>query len=230
MTRPEVAAARTAQRLADAGFLPVLFPVSRTVALDFDMPVLSFEALAVTSASAFRHITPQRLAPYKTLPLFAVGEGTARAAREAGFAQVIEGGGDAVRLAATMARSLPEGAKVLYLAGRVRQPIFEEHIARAGLDMTVRDVYDARPVDYSSAEIHAIAGKGPFVAVLLYSGLAARIFVETMRKIEPPFDAQTRFLCISGRVADQLLPQWRAQALVADHPDEEGIFRLFSKL
>lgn len=230
MTRPEPAGAQTAQRLVQAGFSPVLFPVSRTMALEFDMPDTAFDALAITSANAFRHIAPQRLVPFTALPLFAVGEGTARAACKAGFAQVIEGGGDAVRLASTMARSLPEGAKVLYLAGRVRQPIFEERITEVGLNMTVRDVYDAQPIDHSTDEIRTIAGKGPFVAVLLYSGLAAKAFVEAMRLIEPPFNAQTRFLCISSRVAEKLPPQWRRQALVADHPDEEGVFRLFSKL
>ncbi len=51
-----------------------------------------------------------------------------------------------------------------------------------------------------------------------------------MQKAGAQFDVKTRFLCISGRVADCLPEEWRAQALIADHPDESGIFRLFSKL
>lgn len=230
ITRPEPSASLTAAKLADLGFSPVSLPVNRTVALEFSLKNQSFDALAVTSANAFRHVPNEQLQPLKTLPLFAVGEGTARAAREAGFRTVIEGGGDAVRLAAKMAEVLPKGAEVLYLAGRVRQPIFEHQVSKTGLTMTVRDVYDIATIDYSVNEIKATLAKGPFVAVLLYSAVAAKLFVELMQKTDAQFDEKTRFLSISERVADCLPEEWRAQTLIADHPDESGIFRLFSKL
>ncbi|KAB0572163.1 uroporphyrinogen-III synthase [Brucella pituitosa] len=230
ITRPEPSASLTAAKLADLGFSPVSLPVSHTVALQFSIRNQSFDALAVTSANAFRHVPNKQLQPLKTLPLFAVGEGTARAAREAGFRTVIEGGGDAVRLAAGMAEYLPKSARVLYLAGRVRQPVFEHQVSKTGFTMTVRDVYDIATIDYSVNEIKATLAKGPFVAVLLYSAVAAKLFVELMQKTDAQFDEKTRFLSISERVADCLPEEWRAQALIADHPDESGIFRLFSKL
>ena len=230
ITRPEPSASVTAAKLAALGFSPVLVPLSRTVALEFSAVNEPFDALAVTSANAFRHVQDEFLKPYKALPLFAVGEGTARAARYAGFQQVIEGGGDAVRLASCMAERLSEGAKVLYLAGRIRQPIFEERVLQAGLKMQVRDVYDVERIDYSDDEIRALLPKSPFVAVLLYSGVAAQYLARMMPQIEAAFGPDTRFLCISGRVVEQLPERWKAQALNADHPDEQGIFRLFSKL
>jgi len=230
ITRPEPSASVTAAKLVDLGFSPVSLPVSRTIALEFSIKNQSFEALAVTSANAFRHVPEAQLQPLKTLPLFAVGEGTARAAQQAGFQTVIEGGGDAVRLAAKMAEVLPKGAEVLYLAGRVRQPVFEHRVSETGLTMTVRDVYDIETIDYSVNEIKARLDKGPFVAVLLYSAVAAKLFVELMQKADAQFDVKTRFLCISERVAGCLPKEWSAQALIADHPDESGIFRLFSKL
>lgn len=230
ITRPEPSASLTAAKLVDLGFSPVSMPLSRTIALEFNIKNQSFDALAVTSVNAFRHIADERLESLKMLPLFAVGEGTARAAKIAGFQQVIEGGGDAVRLVATIAGHLPEGAQILYLAGRVRQPIFEERVLQAGLQMKVCDVYDVEAIDYSANEIRAVFSEGPFVAVLLYSAVAATFLIETMRKSEMQFDAKTKVLCISDRVAQALPAQWRAQALVADHPDENGIFRLFSKL
>ncbi|MDH7790404.1 uroporphyrinogen-III synthase [Ochrobactrum sp. AN78] len=230
ITRPEPSASLTAAKLADLGFSPVSLPVSRTVALEFSIKNQLFDALVVTSANAFRHVPNEQLQPLKTLPLFAVGEGTARAAQEAGFRTVIEGGGDAVRLAAKMAEVLPKGAEVLYLAGRVRQPVFEHQVSKTDLTMIVRDVYGIETIDYSVNEIKTALDKGPFVAVLVYSAVAAKLFVELMQKAGAQFDVKTRFLCISGRVADCLPEEWRAQALIADHPDESGIFRLFSKL
>lgn len=143
---------------------------------------------------------------------------------------MIDGGGDAVRLAAAMRCDLPQQSRVLYLAGRVRQPVFEDEMRAAKLDMRVVDVYDTETVSYATAALLDVLHGAPFVAVMLYSGVAATSFVEAMREITPPFDEKTRFLCISARVADCLPPIWRANALVADHPDEAGLFRLFAKL
>ncbi|MCI1002433.1 MULTISPECIES: uroporphyrinogen-III synthase [Ochrobactrum] len=228
VTRPEPAASQTASRLLQAGFEPVLLPLSRTVSLAFSIPGIPFAALTVTSANAFRHV--ERAVLPLHLPLFAVGEGTAQAAREAGFGQVIEGGGDAVRLAETMRQALPAGARVLYLAGRVRQPVFEERVAAAGLDMTVCDVYDIETIDYSRSELERLLGPQRLAAVMLYSGVAAEAFVAAMDRIDPPFNDKTRFLCISTRVAEKLPSNWQRHALVAEQPDETGLFRLFPKL
>ncbi len=230
VTRPQPAGSETAARLVSGGYEPVLLPLSRTIALSFAFPEGSFAALTVTSANAFRHLDMERLKPFLGLPLFAVGQGTAQAARKAGFGHVIDGGGDAVRLAATMQRELPEQARVLYLAGRVRQPVFEDEMKAAKLDMHAVDVYDTEAIAYTSAALRNALGDTPFAAVMLYSGVAATSLVAAMREIKPPFDEKTRLLCISARVADRLPPVWRANALVADHPDEEGLFRLFAKL
>jgi len=230
VTRPQPAGSETAAKLASRGYEPVLLPLSRTVALSFALPVGPFAALTVTSANAFHHIDTERLKPFLGLPLFAVGQGTAQAAQKAGFGHVIDGGGDAVRLAATMRRDLPEQSRVLYLAGRVRQPVFEDEIRAAKLDMHVADVYDTETIPYSVSALRNVLDGAPFVAVMLYSGVAATSFVEAMHEIAPPFDEKTRFLCISARVADRLPSLWRANALVADHPDEGGLFRLFAKL
>ncbi len=230
ITRPEPSASLTAAKLADLGFSPVLLPVSRTVSLDFFLPNHRFDALAVTSTNAFRHVAIERLTFLQTLPLFVVGEGTAKAAKEMGFQNVIEGGGDAVRMAETMADQLPDGAKILYLAGRVRQPIFEERIAETDFLMEACDIYDIAMIDHGRDAVKTVFDQGPFVAVLLYSGVAAQGFVDLIAKNHVELDAQTRFLCISRRVAAQLPPPWQARTLIAEHPDENGILRLFSKL
>lgn len=230
VTRPQPAAARTAVQLVDMGHKPVLLPLTRTVALEFSLPEGRFDALTVTSANAFRHIDAHRLQSLTALPLFAVGEGTAQAAREAGYSDVIEGGGDAVRLARTMGEALPENARVLYLAGRVRQPVFEERIAASRIAMSVCNVYDIEPVHYEADTLDHILGDAPFDAVLFYSAVAARRFAEITRGIEARIGADARFLCISARVAHTLPPHWRSRALVADHPDEPELFRLFAEL
>ncbi|MFD1199049.1 uroporphyrinogen-III synthase [Brucella gallinifaecis] len=230
ITRPEQSAHVTAEKLTALGFSPVSLPVNRMIALPFNMLGTAIDALIMTSANALRYVPGEYLAMLKTIPVFAVGEGTTLAAQEAGFKTVIEGGGDAMRLAATIAKQLPNHARLLYLAGQVRQPVFEDKMSEAGFAMDICNVYNVEEIDYSANEIKAALDKGPFVAVLLYSAVAAQIFVEKMQKFNVQFDAETRFFCISERVARQLPKIWQRKALIADHPDESGIFRLFSKL
>ncbi len=228
VTRPQPGASRTAERLKAMGFEPVVLPLSRTVSLAVSLGDETFDAVTVTSANLFCHVSDDILAKLRHLPLFAVGIATAKAAREAGFATVIEGGGDAIRLAETIRQALPGGARVLYLAGKVRQPVFEERMVVAGLTMRVHDAYDIEGITPSAAELRSLSAGAPFVAALLYSGVAAQKFVETFAAFAPIYLKEARFLCISRRVAGLLPPDWQARALVADHPDEEGLFRLLS--
>lgn len=240
VTRPEPAASQTAQLLREAGYVPHVLPLSRTQPLAFDQDIAGFTAVTVTSVNAFRHVDAGFLAKLTHFPLFAVGVRTAQAARDFGFTQVIEGGGDAVRLAATMHRLLSRQDRVLYLAGRVRQPIFEELVAdsgqtmagqsmpgqaMAGLSMITRDVYDTVAI-HSSVDA---LGDQAFSAVLLYSAVAAQALVDMMDgETSSAFGDETQFLCISQRVANILPKPWWTRCLIADHPDEDGLFRLFA--
>jgi uroporphyrinogen-III synthase len=227
VTRPQPAAARTARLLQEAGFIADIVPLTETKSLSPQIEMKTYAAITITSINAFRHADPAYLEHFKHLPLFAVGVRTAEVARDYGFDHVIEGGGDAVRLAQTMATHLPHGAKVIYLAGRVRQPIFEERVQAAGLVMQTYDVYDtiATPADAQ------VIKKQQYAAVLLYSGVTAASLKELQEQSsEPLFDAETKFFCIAQRIADILPEQWKSNSFSADHPDENGIFRLFQHI
>src|ERR1700690_3249790 len=82
-----------------------------------------YGAVIVTSANALRGIGPHlEGSRLLKLPLFAVGEHTASAARRAGFSNVIPAGGDAVALrnlvlAGVKAKTLKKASTLLYLAG-----------------------------------------------------------------------------------------------------------------
>src|ERR1700721_1311071 len=82
-----------------------------------------YGAVIVTSANALRAIeTRLQGSPLLKLPLFAVGEHSAAAARAAGFAKVISADGDAAGLrecilANVKARTLKKTSPLLYLAG-----------------------------------------------------------------------------------------------------------------
>ncbi|TIU99050.1 MAG: uroporphyrinogen-III synthase, partial [Mesorhizobium sp.] len=85
-TRPEPGASRTAQRLLDQGFQPILLPLTETVALpvDADGVANNAVAVAVTSANAVRHAPKEIIAALAGLPCHPVGKRTAEAAHTAG--------------------------------------------------------------------------------------------------------------------------------------------------
>lgn len=93
--RPEPGATRTGEALDKLGFRPVLYPLFGVEAVDWTPPDPErFDAVLVTSANAMRLGGPG-LARYCRLPLYAVGEVSARSAHKAGFRSVVVGGGNA---------------------------------------------------------------------------------------------------------------------------------------
>src|SRR5262245_6534472 len=100
VTRPEPGASHTARRLAGAGFEPVILPLTEIRPLPFHRiaGVGAADAIAVTSANAIRHAPQDLISALRQKPLFAVGGETARAAKNAGFADVFEGPGDSAGL------------------------------------------------------------------------------------------------------------------------------------
>ena len=87
------------------------------------MRTRDYGAVIVTSANALRAIAPHLAASrLLKLPLFAVGEHTAAAARDAGFGEVIASKGDAgalrdLVLARVKSKQLKKASPLLYLAG-----------------------------------------------------------------------------------------------------------------
>lgn len=130
--RPEPAASRTAAKAAALGLTVQLCPLFEVSPVEWAAPdPAGFDALVLTSANAVRH-GGAGLDRLKSLPVHAVGEATAAAAREAGFAiaSVGEGGVEGLRLRA--------GTRLLHLTGRDHRPI-------PGAEMII--VYEARPIE-----------------------------------------------------------------------------------
>lgn len=136
--RPQPGADATAARARDLGLSPVLCPLFAIEPLPWMPPEpAAFDALLLTSANAVRHAGPM-LAAYLGLPVFAVGEATARAAKEEGFAIVHAAGPDAQAAARTIARAGHRAA--LHLRGEDARPF-----APGDLAITAIVTYRAAP-------------------------------------------------------------------------------------
>jgi uroporphyrinogen-III synthase len=228
VTRPEPGASRTARQLVEAGFQPILLPLSQTVGLEGGSGPVPADAaaVAVTSANAIRHAPARLIAAVSALPCHAVGKRTADAARAAGFASVDEGPGDAGALADSMPASLA-GRSIVYLCGRVRFPVFERKLAASGIRVHAVETYDTVAVDYSDEAILAALSGEPVDAVLLYSATAAAAMrMLTERAALQPLLERSRFLALSARIAAAFGDSAGDRVRVAAQPDEAALLAL----
>jgi uroporphyrinogen-III synthase len=96
--RPEPGASQTAARAIKQGWEVIVAPIFRIEPVAWDAPDPDcYDALIVTSANAVRQ-AGKALASYRRLPAFAVGGATAAALRDAGFADVRSGRGNAMAI------------------------------------------------------------------------------------------------------------------------------------
>jgi len=122
--RPEPGNARTAAHLTALGIDTLALPLFAVGPLAWEVPDLAgYDSLLLTSANAIRH-GGAGLAGLRALPVIAVGETTAAAARAAGFAVRCTGIGNAADALAAAGPCRP-----LHLAGRERRETGVEAVA-----------------------------------------------------------------------------------------------------
>ncbi|BCH06798.1 uroporphyrinogen III methyltransferase [Mesorhizobium sp. 131-3-5] len=232
VTRPEPGASRTARRLQETGFQPVVLPLTETVALPADAGFVTGDAVAVavTSANAVRHTANEVIAALAALPCHAVGARTAEAARKMGFSSVIEGSGDAEALADAIAAALP-GKAITYLCGRVRFPMFEQRLEAAGVRVRAVETYDTLPVPYSDETILALLSGQSVDAVLLYSAKAALAMQALSKRpaLQEAFE-KIQVFALSARIAAAFGDGAGKTIRIAARPDEEALLALLRVL
>lgn len=224
VTRPEPGAGQTAQRLSALGFAPLVLPLTRIVPLP---PPVSFQAVpwsavAITSPNAVRHAPRGLLGALAGLPVHAVGEGSAAAARAAGLAHAAAAAGDAERLAQQIVAQRAPG-RILLLCGRVRRDTLERRLSAAGFGIDVLETYDTLPARPAPQAVAALLGGAPVQAALFHSAFAARLFAPVLEQAPRCF-ADTLFIAISPRVAESLPPRTGGRVAVAARPTEEAMF------
>lgn len=115
VTRPEADSEPLVEALTGRGHAVLRQPLLRIVFEDGPAPELDdAQALLFTSANGVRAFA--RRSDRRDLPVYAVGDATAEAARTAGFGQVESAGGDVADLAALVRRRCDPGAGVLFHA------------------------------------------------------------------------------------------------------------------
>lgn len=172
--RPEPGANATLRAARALGLDAHAFPLFAVTPLDWEpVEAAQVDALVLGSANALRH-GGAALEAYRGKPAYAVGETTAKAAREAGLDVVLTGRGG---LQLVMPRIAPEHRRLLRLTGR-------EHLdlkTPEGTEVKTRAVYASDPLPVPG-DLAALL-RQPVLA-LLHSGLAAEYFSQVCNSLE----------------------------------------------
>jgi uroporphyrinogen-III synthase len=237
VTRPNPDDEATALALRARGFAVLLAPMLRFEPVAFHDDIdARYGAVIVTSANALRgiepHLTGSRLLK---LPLFAVGEHTAAAARRVGFTNVIPANGDAtalrdLMLSSVKAKVLKKASTLLYLAGADLARDLAGELGERGFSVVTYTTYRMIPVSSLPREVADAFATNRIEAVLHYSRRSARAFLEAARAAGVEISAlAVPQCCISDAVALIVRDAGATQVMVARAPDENALFETLAR-
>jgi uroporphyrinogen-III synthase len=237
VTRPHPDDETTAASLRARGFDVLRAPMLRfePVAVHEDMNA-RYSAVIVTSANALRGIEPH-LKGHRMLelPLFAVGEHTAAAARRAGFTHVVSANGDAANLrdlvlASLKAKELKKASTLLYLAGAELARDLASELEESGFRVVTQTTYKMIAVTSLPRETRDAFAANQVEAVLHYSQRSARAFLDAARAAGVEISALAiPQCCISAAVASVVRDAGATQVVVAATPDENALFEALER-
>ena len=231
VTRPRPDGETTASTLRAKGFEALLAPMLRFEPVAFhDDGDIKYGGVIITSANALRAIaTGLHDSPLLKLPLFAVGEHTAQAARAAGFTKVVSADSDAGGLrerivASVKAKALKKTSPLLYLAGADLARDLPGELGERGFTVVTQTTYRMVAVADLPDETRKAFAADEVEAVLHYSRRSARAFIEAVQAagVEISALALPQY-CISASVATVLRDAGAAQVIVASSPDEGAL-------
>ncbi len=229
VTRPQPDCKRTADKLRAAGHEADEAPLLRFKADPperFDLAGIG--AIAVTSRRAVGVLSAHPQAPdLRALPVFAVGEATAKACAAAGFGKIAVAQGDVASLAALLLdrRDQLTGKTVLYPAAEERAGDLEGLLAEGGVSCRLQVVYRMEAVADLPQEVAQAMATAAYDGVLVYSRRTAEVLGDLVnaRGLEEIFSAVPVY-AISQQASGPLSGHKKVH--VANAPNETALLSL----
>ena len=224
LTRPREDSEPLARKLQALGHPTTIEPLIEIEPIDEAIIDLSgVQALLFTSANGVRAFAKSN--ERRDLPVFAVGDAGAAAARAAGFAHVESAGGDVADLARLVRERLKPGeGPLIHVAGSVIAGDLSGQLATAGFEVRRVALYRAEPVAALSAATERQIRTGALDAVLFFSPRTAATFVRLVRQADlaPACRKMTALGLSPAVVAEAAGLDW-AKLVAANEPSESSL-------
>lgn len=213
ITRALPEALKTAERVRALGHEPLLASLLAIELCSFDSGLEGAQALLFTSSTGVRAYAVG--SAVRTLPVLAVGDITAQAARDAGFADVRSADGDVEALTKLVKDTIdPAAGRLIHISGAQVAGDLVARLTAAGFDVERRVAYDARAVTALPA-----AFSEKLDLVLFHSPRGAAAFIA----LGAPGAERLIAGCLSQAVADAVVPARWARVIVAPKPREDAL-------
>ena len=226
ITRPIEDARPLADALAERGIQVLIEPLLEIRHLDdAEIDLTGVQALLFTSANGVRAFVA--LSPRRDLKVLTVGDGSADAARQAGFPNVESAKGDVEALAALVVDRLKAADGILFhAAGTVTAGDLKIRLEGLGYQVRRAQLYEAKIATSLSTETRANLTLGGIDAVLLFSPRTAATFAELWQAAGSSSLGRIHALCLSAAVAREIGNLGWAGVEIADRPDLPSMLAL----
>ena len=229
VTRPLPDGERTAAALRSCGHDVLLVPLMQVR----PVPAViggDWCAAIITSTNALRVLPAEQIEPLLALPLYAVGQRSANAARELGFGEVRSANGDAQDLVRLVAeRHANQAEPYLYLAGEDRAADIEGALGQRGIKAETMIVYRMVTTSFPPDLFNAVE-RAEIDAVLHFSLRSAENYVAGAKAAGLMTQALApRQLCLSKQVAEPLRAAGAGNIAIASRPDEASLLGLLQR-
>jgi uroporphyrinogen-III synthase len=231
LTRPREDSEALAKLLVERGVETLIDPLLEIKAIaEAEVDLTGVQAILATSANGVRMLAAK--SGERSLPVFAVGDASAREATQHGYSTVHSAAGDVEALGRLVQVKLaPSGGALFHAAGSKMAGDISGMLKEAGFEVRRSILYEAKPATALSAEALAAIKEQRVDCVLFYSPRTAATFVSLAVAAEiAPLCANLTALCLSRAVADKIaeLP-WKS-VQIAEKPEQASLLALFDKL
>ncbi len=233
VTRPEPEGTKLKAALEAAGHTVLLSPLLNIAFTGEPLDLEGVGALAVTSRNALRALAEHHDRKRAlSLPIFAVGPGTAEEARAIGFRTCFEGAGTAGDLAdLIISRKRDFQGIVLHLAGDRRAGDLEGRLNASDIKTRTVVLYHSIAARAFSPGIARSMADGKIDAVIVMSPRTAEILAELLKSEGVVSQAgRMQFLCISHSAAARLANLAVKNLSVASRPNFQEMLALVARV
>jgi len=218
VTRPKEDSEAVAQALASRGLAVMIEPLLDIQPIpEASVDAAGVQGILVTSANGIRALA--RLHPDRALPVWTVGDASARVARDLGYTTVVSAGGDVETLAALVAERVdPTGGALLHAAGSVNAGDLSGHLAGLGYEVRRQVLYRAVTAARLSPELEGVLDGGLLDLALFFSPRTAATFARLVTQAGRQGNlARIKAYGLSANVTTELAPlAWKAVRQAAE--------------